>query len=296
VHDAVAVHDRYRLVENATATRILDSCFEYLKRNSPFLVQRRFISIISGRDEGALGWLAINYLSRRLRGQANHTHGTLGAIEMGGASSQVTVEIDEHTAVAEQGEHSSSYVLRLGPQVYRLYTHSYLEFGMEAARERYNEAAAHSAQDPCLPLGFTKELGRRVGPANAYHGREVGDVMGTGNLSACWAAVQPLFASERPCLAEPCTFAGVYQPEWWRRPGHGGMVLFENFFHSASQTGVRGLEEGVSIDALLAKGREYCARPFEEILQRREQLYPAMEAGTEPKCAPRITAPALVPR
>ena len=48
----------------------------------------------------------------------------------------MTVEVDEHVLSGTGAPHRSSYSLRLGDQVYKLYTHSYLGFGMEAARER----------------------------------------------------------------------------------------------------------------------------------------------------------------
>lgn len=82
-----------RLLPKETADTILDSCYTYLKENSKFLVTRDKISVISGRDEGAYGWLSINFLLNRLNGMSNAQEGTMGSLEMGGASSQVTVQL-----------------------------------------------------------------------------------------------------------------------------------------------------------------------------------------------------------
>jgi len=82
-----------RLLPKETSDTILDSCYTYLKENSKFLVTRDKISVISGRDEGAYGWLSINFLLNRLNGMSDAREGTMGSIEMGGASSQVTVQL-----------------------------------------------------------------------------------------------------------------------------------------------------------------------------------------------------------
>ena len=42
---------------------------------------------------GAYGWLSINFLLNRLDGMSAASEGTMGTIEMGGASSQVTVQL-----------------------------------------------------------------------------------------------------------------------------------------------------------------------------------------------------------
>ena len=82
-----------RLLPKETAEAILDSCYAFLREKSTFLVSRDKISVISGRDEGAYGWLSINFLLNRLDGMSAAAEGTLGSIEMGGASSQVTVQL-----------------------------------------------------------------------------------------------------------------------------------------------------------------------------------------------------------
>jgi len=82
-----------RLLPKETSDAILDSCYTYLKENSKFLVTRDKISVITGRDEGAYGWLSINFLMNRLNGMSDAREGTTGSIEMGGASSQVTVQL-----------------------------------------------------------------------------------------------------------------------------------------------------------------------------------------------------------
>lgn len=46
--------------------------------------------VISGTEEGVFGWISVNYLAGRLRGMRDEAKGTLTALEVGGASFQIT--------------------------------------------------------------------------------------------------------------------------------------------------------------------------------------------------------------
>ena len=108
----------------------------------------------AGRDEGAYGWLSINFLLSRLNGMPAAGEGTMGSIEMGGASSQVTVQL-KGAAAREPADPSTTYTLDVGGHKYVLYTHSYLGFGQEQARSRYNALLTGPArEDPCFNKGY----------------------------------------------------------------------------------------------------------------------------------------------
>jgi Golgi nucleoside diphosphatase len=73
-----------RMISEEAKNAILDSCFSWLLKNSPFIIRRDLISVISGKEgpnfvcgyirvrilmhcamdaaEGAYGWLSINFL------------------------------------------------------------------------------------------------------------------------------------------------------------------------------------------------------------------------------------------
>ena len=72
-----------RMVSEEAKNQILDSCFSWLSKNSPFIVRRDLISVISGEEgkrtfqyslftsnilflEGAYGWLSVNFLHGEL--------------------------------------------------------------------------------------------------------------------------------------------------------------------------------------------------------------------------------------
>mmetsp|Transcript_273 Transcript_273/g.551 ORF Transcript_273/g.551 Transcript_273/m.551 type:complete len:208 (+) Transcript_273:178-801(+) len=79
-----------RLLPRDVSEEILESCYEWLAHFSPFNVRRELISIISGAEEGAYGWLSVNFLHGRLPFMPNADKGTLPCIEVGGASAQVS--------------------------------------------------------------------------------------------------------------------------------------------------------------------------------------------------------------
>jgi Golgi nucleoside diphosphatase len=215
-----------RLLEPDVVQKILDSCFTWLTSNSPFLIRREKISVISGRDEGAFGWLTMNFLQKRLHGMPDESLGTLGTIEMGGASTQVTFLQIEGT----QSPLEYTYTLRFGPKTYQLYTHSYLGYGQDQARERYSSQLGKRAEDPCFPVGFS----RLEENNDVYFGRsnELVQWQGTGSFSECSAELKSLFAPSSTCPAKPCSFADIHQPQFWDKYAKA-VVLVENFFHSS---------------------------------------------------------------
>ncbi|KAK4475863.1 hypothetical protein MN116_001111 [Schistosoma mekongi] len=129
---------------------------------------------ISGTEEGLFGWIAVNYLLGRFRlvpGDKGHTkQPTDGMLDMGGASMQIAYELQStddlpDTLVSEFSLTKNWYSTS---QHYKLYVKSYLGFGMNAFRQRYEEYLFRMnttyrpagenpliIYDPCLLDGFT---------------------------------------------------------------------------------------------------------------------------------------------
>ncbi|XP_049681044.1 nucleoside diphosphate phosphatase ENTPD5 isoform X2 [Accipiter gentilis] len=118
-----------RLLSEEKAQALLLEVREVFEE-SPFLVPEDSVSIMDGSYEGILAWITVNFLTGQLSGQNQHTVGTL---DLGGASTQITfLPRFEETLKETPGDFLTSF--EMFNSTYKLYTHSYLGFGLKAAR------------------------------------------------------------------------------------------------------------------------------------------------------------------
>eukprot|EP00405_Crypthecodinium_cohnii_P037255 CAMPEP_0206534990 /NCGR_PEP_ID=MMETSP0325_2-20121206/5871_1 /ASSEMBLY_ACC=CAM_ASM_000347 /TAXON_ID=2866 /ORGANISM="Crypthecodinium cohnii, Strain Seligo" /LENGTH=642 /DNA_ID=CAMNT_0054031893 /DNA_START=62 /DNA_END=1987 /DNA_ORIENTATION=- len=146
-----------RAVPQAKANLVLDRVRAVLGASS-YKSDDAWVGIIEGKEEGGLAWVAANYLAGTfLRSNPDAT--SLGVIEMGGGSAQVTFEVtDPSQKLAEQD--SYEFVTLLGKE-YKVYAHSYLGYGQDYAQEKMKSAfkkalevaQGASPDDPCYPQG-----------------------------------------------------------------------------------------------------------------------------------------------
>ena len=211
-----------RLLDKDVSIAILKSVRSYLGnsygQNSPFYFKPSHANIISGSEEGAFGWVAVNYLYRQIGPRRTHTAtaavaGSVASapsllfqpfavVEMGGASSQVTqAAVTAHEIDSIDPRYRLSLTLEGTGEVV-LYTHSYLGYGSEQAREAVNKhllltqhkssasskqlqtggatAAVTATNDPCLNTGFAVDNGG--GGGDVYNG-PAGSVVGTASIA-----------------------------------------------------------------------------------------------------------------
>ncbi|CAN0265119.1 unnamed protein product, partial [Ectocarpus fasciculatus] len=246
-----------RLLPKDHSNAILDSVRLFLKEKSPFLTRPQWISIIPGHEEGAFGWISVNYLYKIIGPRkAKDPEDSYAVIEMGGASSQVTQRAPSHEeAGAIPPDYRYSFVLGDGERV-TVYTYSYLGMGSEQAREQLNDAFVQKAKvhaektktsvdvvhDPCLNSGFTRQKGSErkdvyEGPTGNF------DVVGSAtHADSCMKVITQILIDDQkgkscPHTAKaPFTFGCVHQPEFVRHSRN--ILVFENFFYTASGAGV----------------------------------------------------------
>ncbi|CAI5507480.1 unnamed protein product [Closterium sp. Naga37s-1] len=108
------------------ARRILQSCAEVLGASGFAFDPEDGATVIAGVWEGVYAWVAANYAKGTLGGDARDS---VGVVEMGGASAQVTFVPDEPPP--DEYRHDIS----LAGVDYVLYSHSFLHYGQEAAEE-----------------------------------------------------------------------------------------------------------------------------------------------------------------
>lgn len=110
--------------------------------------------IIQGKEEGGLAWVAANFLQGTFNSVGTEAPArSLGVIEMGGGSTQVTFEIEQGEEVA--GIDEFMFETALGKK-FRLYAHSYLGYGQDHARARLKTLNAGVSRDPCYPHGYRR--------------------------------------------------------------------------------------------------------------------------------------------
>jgi Golgi nucleoside diphosphatase len=151
-----------RMLPTSTSDAILESVRKHLlnPQNSPFYFRYSFARIIPGNEEGGFGWIAYNYLKKIIGPKKSSVEklSPYTVIEMGGASAQVSQlapSPDEAQKIPE--EYRFSFTIE--GEEYHLYTHSYLGFGAEQAKEQFSRVLKKdpvaAISDPCKHSGFT---------------------------------------------------------------------------------------------------------------------------------------------
>ncbi|KAJ7344983.1 hypothetical protein JRQ81_000933 [Phrynocephalus forsythii] len=125
---------------------------------SPFLVPDNCVSIMDGTYEGILAWITVNFLTGQLYGQSSQTVGTL---DLGGASTQITF-LPQLEETMEQTPADFFTSFQMFNSTFKLYTHSYLGFGLKAARlatlgALEKEADGRMFRSSCLPKQLEAE-------------------------------------------------------------------------------------------------------------------------------------------
>ncbi|NXB79577.1 ENTP8 diphosphohydrolase, partial [Donacobius atricapilla] len=259
-----------RLLREENSTKAEQVLAEVSKAIGEYPVDFRGARILTGSEEGSFGWITVNYLLETLvkfsfaeRWEHPQDTEVLGALDLGGASTQITFQ----PGVPVQDRNTSVF-FRLYGTNYSLYSHSYLCYGQTQALKKLLAAlhqASSSAQisHPCYPRGYQENLTVAElydspcvrAPSSASPGLVL-TVTGTGEPGACGTAIRRLFNFS--CGAQwPCGFNGVYQP-----PVRGQFFAFAGFyytFHFLNLTHQQSLSE-VNTTVL-----SFCRRNWTEV-------------------------------
>ncbi|KAK3904956.1 nucleoside phosphatase family-domain-containing protein [Staphylotrichum tortipilum] len=214
-----------RLLPKYQQTALTSEICSYLQQNTRFSLPDcdLHIQVIKGETEGLYGWIASNYLLGGFDHPDSHQHGkghhTYGFLDMGGASAQIAFAPN----ATEAEKHANDLkLLRLrtldgSPAEYRVFTTTWLGFGVNQARESYVQtledryAAETNTElpDPCLPKGLRTSLhGDLIGDATPA----VSTLIGTGQFDECMQLAYPLLGKDKPCEDNPCLINGQHVP------------------------------------------------------------------------------------
>ncbi|XP_061087650.1 ectonucleoside triphosphate diphosphohydrolase 1 [Conger conger] len=247
-----------RLLRKANETssdQVLSSVEGFLQKY-PFMYQGA--RIISGQEEGAYGWITVNYLSENF----HKARPTMGALDLGGASTQITFVSRQRVEASDNSIH-----FRLYGNDYDVYTHSFLCYGKDQALKLAlaNQLQPGDTQlhDPCFHQGYSlnktwdsvtgSPCVSSLGPLSSS--RQSFTLQGTGNATLCQGAVKRIFNFSH-CEWGHCSFNGVFQP-----PVEGKFGAFSAFYYVMNFLNLTS----ESLEQSKEKMVQYCARPWTEI-------------------------------
>jgi len=296
-----------RIVPSKQRQRVISTVRKLFANNTycPFWDETERVRVISGEEEAVYDWAGVNLLLGNLMSNSEgvgEAYGgaiqTYGALDMGGASSQISF-------YQPQGDVMSDlFKLQIGQgKHWNVYAHSHLMYGMNMAESRRKarlvsdttakERLQDGVYDPCLPGGgktiefkslihfddngletwnaTADDLASAISSADPglYHAVLVNNEK-TGDWDQCKELARGLFNKETNDWCNfshrgSCSFAGVYQPE--RPPSELEFYAFSNYFHVWQ---FLQLESRSSIAQLEAKGREVCSQSWDDLVKYNE--------------------------
>ncbi|XP_022094815.1 ectonucleoside triphosphate diphosphohydrolase 5-like [Acanthaster planci] len=123
-----------RLLPLDKAQSLLDAVYQLFVQ-SPFLVdtQNNTVTIIDGIHEGEYIWFTVNFL-RGILGTQDHSSNTMGVLDLGGGSTQITFAPRHQETIDEGMPLGLIKQFKFREETFQLYTHSYLGLGLKEAR------------------------------------------------------------------------------------------------------------------------------------------------------------------
>ncbi|XP_070783225.1 ectonucleoside triphosphate diphosphohydrolase 1 [Enoplosus armatus] len=249
-------------MENSTASNKVFRAVEEALQMFPFSYQGARLLI--GQEEGAFGWVTVNYLDDRLKQGLE----TTGALDLGGASTQISFVSDNYDGSESP---SNSVNFRLYGNDYNLYTHSFLCYGKDQALRmalaHHTQSGPETILDPCFHPGYnvTKKYSDlydspcvsdrkpQKPPATFTH-------MGQGNFLQCQEVVKNIF-NFTYCKYSQCSFNEVFQPLLQGPFGAFSAYYFVMNFLNLTDT-------SIPLEAVKEKLGHYCATPYNQIKQQ----------------------------
>ncbi|XP_015144106.1 ectonucleoside triphosphate diphosphohydrolase 1 isoform X4 [Gallus gallus] len=266
-------------LENKDAAEKVLSSVEKTLRSAPFNFQGA--RIISGQEEGAYGWITINYLLGNFKqsGWKKFLHSlksvseTSGALDLGGASTQITFVPDEISSESPQ----NLLYFRLYGKDYRVYTHSFLCYGKDQALQQKLARDLQSTEnsslfDPCFHQGYQRTISvsnffknpctsveKKQFPFSQLH------IEGEGNYEKCRRNIQNLF-NKTDCPYSSCSFNGIYLP-----PLQGDFGAFSAFYFVMNFLNLTS-DDPFTLDEVASAIKKFCARPWHEVKLQYHQI------------------------
>uniref|UniRef100_A0A3Q3X7J5 Ectonucleoside triphosphate diphosphohydrolase 1 n=1 Tax=Mola mola TaxID=94237 RepID=A0A3Q3X7J5_MOLML len=263
---------------NSMSDGVLQAVEEALQK-FPFSYQGA--RILSGQEEGAFGWVTVNYLDDRLNAFVSTPQGleTTGALDLGGASTQISFVSDKYNGSESP---SNSVNFRLYGNDYNLYTHSFLCYGKDQAllmtQAKQTQSVPEMLNDPCFNPGYTAIKNySKIYDSPCLSGWKPQKIPthfthnGTGNFQQCQRIVKSIFNFTH-CKYSQCSFNGIFQPSLQGQFGAFSAYYFVMSFLNLTDT-------TMPLEAVKAKLAHYCSTPWNQIKQQHPEVNEKYLAG-----------------
>lgn len=136
-----------RLLDLSTQQAIYANVKDYINSHYANTFTIRTVKTITGTEEALFDWLDVNYVAKHFQ----ELTPTVGAIDMGGASTQIAFATDN------RDKPDDLIQLNINSHVYSVFVKSFLGLGEDQARGTINTYATASA---CYPTGYTPMHGQ----------------------------------------------------------------------------------------------------------------------------------------
>ncbi|KAK0052029.1 ectonucleoside triphosphate diphosphohydrolase 2-like isoform X1 [Biomphalaria pfeifferi] len=259
------------------------------------------VKIISGTEEGTSSWITSNYAANAFRVDrpdvkdylAPTTVSSIGAMDLGGASTQITfVPRDQST------EPEFIKDVKLFGKKYGVYTHSYLCYGVAEVTKRIlaslikPDSPINTIEHPCLPKDYNKTMTDTELFASPCVTGQAGletfshsitlpvqndqnyTFIGQSNSTECEHLIRVSLFNTSVCHHSRCSFNGVYQPEI-----SGPFYAFSSFYYITNFLNLSSSTKSSFPHAdLVSSKNKICNSTWEQLLnlpvtpQERENL------------------------
>ena len=250
-----------RMLDPSEVQSILQEVHTVLQ-SYPFKVLDDAVSVMDGADEGVFMWVTSNYYLGNIGKPAEET---ASVIDLGGGSVQRAFALGEGQQVPATLEEDSVRTIAAGGRRYKVYVHSYLGYGLKAARMSFLKPYDSVEEGhPCMTRGYEGRYHYVDENVSVKSDDEVG-----ASVEGCVAAIEREMNLEEGCGVEgQCSFDGV-----WSGGGGGGSE--HNYVSSyivdiARDVGVIPRESTMSDVALgdfMKAAEKVCASDYSQVEQ-----------------------------
>ncbi|XP_041371002.1 ectonucleoside triphosphate diphosphohydrolase 2-like [Gigantopelta aegis] len=243
---------------NSSASKLVLKAVRDSISKYPFKFNQSLARIISGAEEGTFSWITGNYVMGVFHVtppakiiESTKKIKTFGALDLGGASTQITFVPRDMKMPANY-----SYDVKLYGHEHRVYSHSFLCYGVNEALRRLRaelvreQNYSSTIYNPCLPKGFNTTVWNHTDIfyswcVSGFHAQQAfgSDIVpsedvdknvsyvfkGESNATKCQALVRKNLFNFKKCRFPSCSFNDQFQP-----PVNGNFYAFSSFYYVTS--------------------------------------------------------------